>query len=134
MGKLITKLGLPKKILLQGWAGDQGNDDINGEYTFIGNHSSVPSRQNIYINESISTPGEGVDDHPAIYWNGSYWEHDSDDTGWENHSTNPNELPLTGWVEWEAQGPAGTITPILTNTKNISIKKQNLGGGRNLLI
>jgi len=125
MGKLITKLGLPKKILLQGWAGDQSNNDINGEYTFIGNHSSVPFWQNIYV---LSTLGGG----PIIYFDISQnrWEHNSDDVGWTNNSTNPNELPLTGWEEANAQGPAGTITPILTNTKNISIKKQNLGGGK----
>ena len=59
---------LPYKILLTGWSGDQGNTNINGEYTFIGNYNAEPFWRNIYINESVSTP-EGISGHPVIYFN-----------------------------------------------------------------
>lgn len=116
MGKLNTTLGLPKKILLQGWANDQGDNDINGEYIY---GEFIPFKlQSGYIRQGAYLA--------YIYFDGYQWNHDSDDTGWINNSTNPNVLPLTGWIINDALGPAGTITPILTNTKNISIKKQNL--------
>ena len=141
MGKLQTAVGLPKKILLQGWAGDQGDNDINGEYTFYYESylgiGTVTPIQNVYINLNKIASNGVVDSQnisrPAIAFYISSWIHKSDDIGWNNSSSNPNVLPLNGWIESNAQGPAGTIT-ILENisVKNnkVSIKKQNLGGGR----
>lgn len=125
MGELQTVVGLPKKILLQGWAGDQDDNDINGEYiygkfTIVGQQErSGYIRQGAYL--------------AYIYSDGYQWNHYSDDAGWINNSSNPNVLPLNGWTEYNAQGPAGSIT-ILENIseKNAktSIKKQNTGGGK----
>jgi hypothetical protein len=141
MGKLQTAVGLPKKILLQGWAGDQGDNDINGEYTFYYESylgiGTVTPIQNVYLNLN-KIASDGVVDiqniiRPAIVFNGYNWYHESDDDGWSNPSTNSNVLPFTGWVIENGLGPAGTIT-ILENisgkNNKISIKKQNLGGGK----
>jgi hypothetical protein len=140
MGKLQTVVTLPKRILLQGWANDENSVNINGEYTYT-------------INFDISIIQGG----PSILYNGykhntlnafiyfigeacefSYlcnWEFltTADPNQWDNPSTNPNVLPLNGWIQNNAQGPAGIIT-ILENisgkNNKISIKKQNLGGGK----
>ena len=128
MGKLQTAVGLPKRILLQGWDGDQDSEDINGEYIYgkftppqIGQERSGYIRQGGYLAYIFFNQG------------GNIWVHYSSDTGWTNTSTNPNVLPYTGWITADGQGPAGSIT-ILENisAKNnkISIKKQNLGGGK----
>lgn len=141
MGKLQTAVTLPKRILLQGWAGDQSNNDINGEYTFyyesyLENGAVIPL-QNIYLNLN-KIASDGVPDsenilRPAIGFYINSWFHESEDDGWSNPSTNPNVLPLNGWIENNAQGPAGTIT-ILENisgkNNKISIKKQNTGSGK----
>lgn len=126
MGKLQTAVTLPKRILLQGWGPDQDGQDINGEYVYgkftppqIGQERSGYIRQNAYL--------------AYIFQTTNGWVHYSDDTGWGNSSTNPNVLPYTGWNIGDGEGPAGSIT-ILENisAKNnkISIKKQNLGGGK----
>jgi hypothetical protein len=126
MGKLQTAVTLPKRILLQGWAGDQDSEDINGEYVY-----------------GKFTPPQSVQEQSGYIRQGGYlayiffyqvaWVHRSSDTGWGNASTNPNVLPLNGWIESDAEGPAGSIT-ILENisAKNnkISIKKQNTGSGK----
>jgi len=137
MGKLQTAVNLPKRILLQGWANDEGGVNINGEYTYT-------------INFDISIIQGG----PSILYNGykhntlnafiyfigeaceiSYlcnWEFltTADANQWDNPSTNPNVLPLTGWIENNAQGPAGTITILEDINTKISIKKQNTGAGK----
>jgi len=112
---------LPYKILLTGWGGDQSNTNINGEYTFLGNYNAEPSWQNIYINQSISTP-EGISGHPVIYFNTIYgaWEHLSNDIGWLNNSTNSLQIPLTGWYVYNAQGPATNILMTALNKGQIS--------------
>lgn len=101
---------LPHKILLTGWGGDQGDRNINGEYTFLGSYNLNPFWQNIYINQSVFTP-EGISGHPVIYFNtnDNSWKHLSDDVGWDNSSTNPAQIPLTGWQINNAQGPATNI-------------------------
>ena len=133
MGKLQTAVTLPKRILLQGWANDEDNVNINGEYTYT-------------INFDISIIQGG----PSAFYNGykhntlnafiyflGGWEFltTANPNQWSNPSTN-NVLPLTGWIQGNAQGPAGTITILENisgkNTK-ISIKKQNLGGGTLLI-
>jgi len=128
MGKLQTAVNLPKRILLQGWANDEGDLNINGEYTYT-------------INFDINTIIGGG---PSIFYNG--YKHNTlnsfiyflggwqfltttDPNQWDNPSTN-NVLPLTGWIENNAQGPAGTITILEDINTKISIKKQNTGGGK----
>jgi hypothetical protein len=132
MGKLQTTVTLPKRILLQGWANDEDNININGEYTYtinfdiaiiIGGGSSV--FYNGYKHNTLNS---------FIYF-AEAWQlfTTADPKQWDNPSTSPNVLPLTGWIQNNAQGPAGTIT-ILENisgkNNKISIKKQNLGGGK----
>lgn len=137
MGKLQTAVNLPKRILLQGWEEDQSGDDINGEYTFYYKSSSFyVLYQNIYLNlNKIATDGV-VDsqniNRPAIVFRTDLnkWIHISDDAGWDNPSTNSNILPLNGWNIYDAQGPAGTITFLEDINTKISIKKQNLSGGK----
>jgi hypothetical protein len=134
MGKLQTAVTLPKRILLQGWANDEGGLNINGEYTYTINFDIA-----IIIGGGPSAFYNGYKHNTLnafIYFAGA-WQFltFADPNQWDNPSTN-NVLPLTGWIEGNAQGPAGTITILENisgkNTK-ISIKKQNLGGGRLLL-
>ena len=127
MGKLQTAVTLPKRILLQGWAGDQDFEDINGEYVY-GKFTLVGQQERSgYIRQGGYLA--------YIFFNQvtNRWVHYSSDTGWYNASTNPNVLPYTGWNINDGQGSAGSIT-ILENisgkNNKISIKKQNLGGGK----
>jgi hypothetical protein len=136
MGKLQIAVTLPKRILLQGWANDENSVNINGEYTYTINFDisiiqGGPSAfYNGYKHNTLNS---------FIYFAGA-WQFltNADPNQWDNPSTSPNVLPLTGWIQNNAQGPAGIIT-ILENisgkNNKISIKKQNLtslkvGGGR----
>jgi hypothetical protein len=131
MGKLQTAVNLPKRILLQGWANEEDGLNINGEYTYTINFDI-----SIIIGGGPSILYNGYKHNTLnafIYFAGA-WQFltTADPNQWDNPSTN-NVLPLTGWIENNAQGPAGTIT-ILENisgkTNKISIKKQNTGGGK----
>ena len=129
MGKLQTAVTLPKRILLQGWAGDQDFEDINGEYvygTFTIPQIS-PQEQSGYIRQG------GYLAYIFFYQLANIWAHYSSDTGWYNASANPNVLPYTGWNIGDGGGPAGSIT-ILENisgkNNKTSVQKTNLGGGK----
>lgn len=130
MGRLSTALNLPKQIFLKDWGATEFTIDPNILLSFTFILEPTPLGGSIITYSSVYSPS-----YPApqkIYFWGSYWElrDIGDNSGqWVNNSSS-KILPLTGWEIDNAQGPAGTITPILTNTKNISIKKQNLGGGR----
>jgi hypothetical protein len=130
MGRLSTALNLPKQIFLKDWGATEFPIDPNILLSFTFILEPTPLDGSIITYSSVYSPS-----YPApqkIYFWGSYWElRDIGDNSaqWFNNSSS-TILPLTGWEIDNAQGPAGTITPILTNTKNISINKQNLGGGK----
>lgn len=127
MGKLQTAVNLPKRILLQGWANDEGGVNINGEYTYTINfdisiiEGGLSAFYNGYKHNTLNS---------FIYFLGG-WEFltTADPNQWDNPSTN-NVLPLTGWIENNAQGSAGTITILEDINTKISIKKQNTGSGK----
>ena len=134
MGKLQTAVTLPKRILLQGWANDEGGVNINGEYTYTINFDIS------IIQGGPSTLYNGYKHNTLnafIYYFGE-WDFvtTANSNQWDNPSSNPNILPLNGWIENNAQGPAGSITILENisgkNTK-ISVKRNNLGGGTLLL-
>lgn len=133
MGRLSTALNLPKQIFLKDWGATEFSTDPNILLSFTFILEPTPLHGSIITYSSVFSSI-----YPApqkIYFWGSFWQlRDVNDnsTQWFNDSSSPI-LPLTGWERDNAQGPAGTITPILTNTKNISIKKQNLGSGKILV-
>jgi alpha-tubulin suppressor-like RCC1 family protein len=101
---------LPKRILLQGWANEEGGVNINGEYTYTINfdisiiQGGFSAYYNGYKHNTLNS---------FIYFAGG-WQFltTSDPSQWDNPSTNSNILPLNGWIENNAQGPAGTITSL----------------------
>ena len=131
MGKLrISGTTLPKKILLQGWANDEGGVNINGEYTYTINFDIS------IIQGGSSTLYNGYKHNTLnsfIYFAGG-WQFltTADPNQWDNPSTNSDILPLNGWIENNAQGPAGTITILENDTANniFTIRKQNTGSGK----
>lgn len=130
MGRLSTALNLPKQIFLKDWGATEFSTDPNILLSFTFILEPTPLHGSIITYSSVFSSI-----YPApqkIYFWGSFWQLrdvNNHSTQWFNDSSSPI-LPLTGWERDNAQGPAGTITPILTNTKNISIKKQNTGNGK----
>ena len=127
MGKLQTAVTLPKRILLEGWALSSFGEDVNGIYTFQ-NTPSLGS-QVTYLPDN---QGDGY--YPICFFGTSWVIREFGDATeeWRVITTN-KVLPLNNWVQVNSAGPAGTITILENisgkNTK-ISIKKQNLGGGK----
>lgn len=116
---------LPSKILLQGWANDEGNVDINGIYVYL---------YNTYVDQYpylTTNAYKHISLNSWIYFNtvSNFWELSTyvDSYQWTNSSTNPNILPLNEWTIGYALGPAGSIQEIPTYNNNFSysIEKTN---------
>jgi hypothetical protein len=126
---LSSLVNLPKRILLQNWALDDGGTNINGEYKFNGttNYNFV-LLTNAYVNTGVNTT-QGISGHPTIYYNGGNWSFVSDGESWSNAFSNLYILPLSNWVENNAQGPAGSISILENSAVNFNAKNYQLPTG-----
>lgn len=123
MGKLITKLDLPSQFILSGWGNGDNNQTLNGLYSPVLVGGAITSYKlntgDFYFVRTTSSwsirrpdPQGGL---TFIQWQIIY-----------SPLASPKALPLNGYIRSLGQLPHGTISPVLLDTKNISIKKQNL--------
>jgi hypothetical protein len=118
-------INLPSKVLLEGWAPDESDVDINGIYVYL---------YNTYVDQYpylTTNAYKHISLNSWIYFNttSNSWElsTSANSNQWTNPSANPNILPRNGWIIGNALGSAGTISEISTynNQFSYSIEKTN---------